>query len=73
MITMTRENESTAPIGSLLLAFELGQRSRKLGFRRSKLQVTSAVNSATPRFALANCERPGRWVTNQSGDMGNTL
>jgi hypothetical protein len=32
MITMTRENESTAPTGCLLLAFELGQRSWKLGF-----------------------------------------
>ena len=32
MITMTRPNESTAPTGCLLLAFELGQRSWKLGF-----------------------------------------
>jgi transposase len=32
MSTMTRPNESTAPTGSLLLAFELGQRSWKLGF-----------------------------------------
>jgi transposase len=32
MITMTRTSDSTAPIGGLLLAFELGQRSWKLGF-----------------------------------------
>jgi len=32
MITMTRTHESTAPTGSLLLAFELGQRCWKLGF-----------------------------------------
>jgi transposase len=32
MITMTRTSESTAPTGALLLAFELGQRSWKLGF-----------------------------------------
>jgi len=32
MITMTRTNESTAPTYGLLLAFELGQRSWKLGF-----------------------------------------
>lgn len=32
MITTTRPTESTAPIGGLLLAFELGQRSWKLGF-----------------------------------------
>jgi transposase len=32
MITMTRTTESTAPTDSLLLAFELGQRSWKLGF-----------------------------------------
>jgi transposase len=32
MITMTRPNESTAPACGLLLAFELGQRSWKLGF-----------------------------------------
>lgn len=32
MITMTRGSESTAPAGGLLVAFELGQRSWKLGF-----------------------------------------
>src|SRR4030095_3693599 len=32
MITMNRTSESTAPTGGLLLAFELGQRSWKLGF-----------------------------------------
>ena len=32
MITMTRPYEATAPTGCLLLAFELGQRSWKLGF-----------------------------------------
>ena len=32
MTTMTRPNESTAPVCGLLLAFELGQRSWKLGF-----------------------------------------
>ena len=32
MITTTRACESTAPTPSLLLAFELGQRSWKLGF-----------------------------------------
>jgi hypothetical protein len=32
MITMTRTRESTALTGGLLLAFELGQRSWKLGF-----------------------------------------
>ena len=32
MITTTRTNESIAPTGGLLLAFELGQRSWKLGF-----------------------------------------
>lgn len=32
MMTMTRPNESTAPACGLLLAFELGQRSWKLGF-----------------------------------------
>ena len=32
MITTTRPTESTAPTGGLLLAFELGQRSWKLGF-----------------------------------------
>jgi transposase len=32
MNTMTRTSESTAPTGGLLLAFELGQRSWKLGF-----------------------------------------
>jgi len=32
MITMTRPAETVAPTGSLLLAFELGQRSWKLGF-----------------------------------------
>lgn len=32
MITMTRPIESTAPTGGLLVAFELGQRSWKLGF-----------------------------------------
>jgi transposase len=32
MATMTRKRESTAPTASLLLAFELGQRSWKLGF-----------------------------------------
>jgi transposase len=32
MITMTRASDSTAPTGGLLLAFELGQRSWKLGF-----------------------------------------
>ena len=31
MITMTRGSESTAPAGGLLVAFELGQRSWKLG------------------------------------------
>ncbi len=32
MVTMTRERESNAPTACLLLAFELGQRSWKLGF-----------------------------------------
>src|ERR687898_1264878 len=32
MNTMTRTSDSTAPTGGLLLAFELGQRSWKLGF-----------------------------------------
>jgi transposase len=32
MFTMTRTSESTAPTACLLLAFELGQRSWKLGF-----------------------------------------
>ena len=32
MKTMTRDRESTAPTVCLLLAFELGQRSWKLGF-----------------------------------------
>jgi len=32
MMTMTRDRESTAPMGCLLMAFELGQRSWKLGF-----------------------------------------
>jgi transposase len=32
MITMTRPAETSAPTGGLLLAFELGQRSWKLGF-----------------------------------------
>jgi transposase len=32
MSTMTRTSESTTPTGGLLLAFELGQRSWKLGF-----------------------------------------
>ena len=32
MITMARPTESTAPTGGLLLAFELGQRTWKLGF-----------------------------------------
>src|SRR6478609_7684279 len=32
MITMTRPAETAAPTGGLLLAFELGQRSWKLGF-----------------------------------------
>jgi transposase len=32
MITMARPTESTAPTGGLLVAFELGQRSWKLGF-----------------------------------------
>jgi transposase len=32
MMTMTRDRKSTAPTGCLLLAFELGQRSWKLGF-----------------------------------------
>jgi len=32
MTTMTRTSECTAPTGGLLLAFELGQRSWKLGF-----------------------------------------
>ena len=32
MVTMTRERESIAPATSLLMAFELGQRSWKLGF-----------------------------------------
>ena len=32
MITMTRPTEFTAPACGLLLAFELGQRSWKLGF-----------------------------------------
>ncbi len=32
MITMTRASEFPAPTPSLLLAFELGQRSWKLGF-----------------------------------------
>ena len=32
MITTTRTVESTAPMPCLLLAFELGQRSWKLGF-----------------------------------------
>lgn len=32
MITMTRPTESTAPTSGLLMAFELGQRSWKLGF-----------------------------------------
>lgn len=32
MSTMTRTSDSTAPTGGLLLAFELGQRSWKLGF-----------------------------------------
>jgi transposase len=32
MVTMTRDRESTAPTMCLLLAFELGQRSWKLGF-----------------------------------------
>jgi transposase len=32
MVTMTRDRDCTAPSASLLLAFELGQRSWKLGF-----------------------------------------
>ena len=32
MVTMTRDRESTAPTACLLLAFELGQRTWKLGF-----------------------------------------
>ena len=32
MVTMTRESESSALMTCLLLAFELGQRSWKLGF-----------------------------------------
>ena len=32
MATMTRDRESTAPPARLLLAFELGQRTWKLGF-----------------------------------------
>ena len=32
MVTMTRDRESNAATACLLLAFELGQRSRKLGF-----------------------------------------
>jgi transposase len=32
MVTMTRDRESSAPTACLLLAFELGQRSWKLGF-----------------------------------------
>jgi hypothetical protein len=32
MVTMTRDRECNAPTVCLLLAFELGQRSWKLGF-----------------------------------------
>jgi hypothetical protein len=32
MVTMTRTHESSAPTACLLMAFELGQRSWKLGF-----------------------------------------
>ena len=32
MMTMTRDRESIAPTACLLLAFELGQRTWKLGF-----------------------------------------
>ena len=32
MVTMTRDRESIAPTNCLLMAFELGQKSWKLGF-----------------------------------------
>jgi hypothetical protein len=35
MATMTRDRESIAPTTCLLLAFELGQRTWKLGFSRA--------------------------------------
>jgi transposase len=68
MITMTRTNESTAPTDGLLLAFELGQRSWKLGFtvgmgQRPRIRqipagavsaLTTEIERAKQRLSLAS-------------------
>ena len=53
MVTMTRDCECSAPTACLLLAFELGQRSWKLGFsagigQRPRVRQIAAV-PAVPR------------------------
>jgi transposase len=60
MITTTRPTESTAPTGRLLLAFELGQRSWKLGFtvgmgQRPRIRQipAGAVSALAPEIARA--------------------
>ena len=67
MITTTRTSESTAATGGLLLAFELGQRSWKLGFtvglgQRPRIRqipagavttVATEIERAKKRFGLA--------------------
>ena len=68
MITMTRPNESTASACSLLLAFELGQRSWKLGFtvgmgQRARIRqipagavsaLATEIERAKKRFGLSS-------------------
>jgi len=49
MVTMTRDRESNAPTPCLLLAFELGQRSWKLGSMRGWATPARAAN---PRWAV---------------------
>ena len=45
---MTRPIESTAPTGGMLMAFELGQRSWKLGFTSTLRRWASAATSPNP-------------------------
>ena len=62
MKTMTRERESTAPAKRLLLAFELGQRTWKLGF--------SADGGQRPRIRQipAACPASRSWRPSATSD-----
>jgi transposase len=77
MITTTRPTESTAPTGGLWLAFELGQRSWKLGFtvgmgQRPRIRqipagavgalATESERADSPVMSCYEAGRDGFWL-----------